>query len=209
MLKNRLRRLALIATLLGASFMLLANTLVNRAGVYTTAALHQLPASHACLVLGTSPRVGDKLNRFYQYRMAAAAEVFKAGKCKVLVVSGDNRRTDYNEPEDMKASLIALGVPASAIHCDYAGGRTLDSVLRFQQVFGQQAGIVISQAFHNQHAIYIARAHGIALSGYNAKDVDTYNAFKTRLRELFSKSLAVLDVWLGREARHYGEKVAI
>lgn len=200
---------AVIAAIMGL-YVLAANLLVSSYGSYTSAALADLPAVHAALVLGTSRKLGDgRENGFYRRRMAAAAALYANGKCRRLVVSGDNRTAGYNEPEDMKADLIALGVPAEAIVCDYAGRRTLDSVVRFKEVFGQESGIVVSQRFHNERAVFLARHRGIELHGYNAEDVDAYNGLRTRLREVGSKAFAVLDVLFGSQPRFLGERIAI
>jgi SanA protein len=188
-----------------------ANMLIKSYREYTTQSVADLTPQYACLVLGTSKILANGYaNLFYKYRIKAAAEVYSAGRCRKIIVSGDNRRSDYNEPEEMKASLISMGIPESDIHCDYAGGRTLDSVVRFNAIFGQGSGIVISQQFHNERAIYIARHRGINLYGYNAQEVDIYNALKTKIREVFSRMLAVLDVVvLNSQPRHYGEKIQI
>lgn len=191
-------------------YVLIANLVVSSYGSYTSTALADLPAVHAALVLGTSRKLGDgRENGFYRRRMAAAAALYANGKCQRLVVSGDNRTAGYNEPEDMKADLIALGVPEEAIVCDYAGRRTLDSVVRFKEVFGQESGIVVSQRFHNERAVFLARHRGIELHGYNAEDVDAYNGLRTRLREVGSKAFAVLDVLFGSQPRFLGERIAI
>ncbi len=191
-------------------YVLTANLLVSSYVSYTSAVLSDLPVAHAALVLGTSRKLGDgRDNGFYTRRMAAAAALYRNGKCRRLVVSGDNRTAGYNEPEDMKADLIALGVPAEAIVCDYAGRRTLDSVVRFKEVFGQESGIVVSQRFHNERAVFLARHRGIALHGFNAEDVDAYHGFRTRIREVGSKAFAVLDVLFGTQPRFLGERVPI
>ena len=96
----------------------------------------------------------------------------------------------------MKRELMDAGVPADRIYCDYAGFRTLDSVVRVMEVFGQNRVTIISQKFHNQRAIYIARHEGIDAIGFNARDVDTYNSLRTRVREQFARVKTVLDVCL-------------
>lgn len=208
----RRKRVLIAGVLVGVMglYVLVANLVVVSYGSYTSADLDGVPAVHAALVLGTSRKLGDgRENGFYRRRMAAAAALYAHGKCRRLVVSGDNRTASYNEPEDMKADLIALGVPAEAIVCDYAGRRTLDSVVRFKEVFGQESGIVVSQRFHNERAVFIARHRGIALHGFNAEDVDAYNGFRTRVREVGSKAFAVLDVLFGSQPRFLGERIAI
>lgn len=213
MTPRRKRVLIAGAVLVGAMglYVLIANLVVSSYGSYTSADLAGVPAVHAALVLGTSRKLGDgRENGFYRRRMAAAAALYAHGKCRRLIVSGDNRTASYNEPEDMKADLIVLGVPAEAIVCDYAGLRTLDSVVRFKEVFGQESGIVVSQRFHNERAVFIARHRGIALHGFNAEDVDAYNGFRTRVREVMSKAVAMLDVLVFRsQPRFLGERIAI
>ena len=208
---KKVAKLALIPVAAVAFFAVYANLLVLHYRQYTKSRVEDLPVERACLVLGTAKfLVGGGENLFYSYRIAAARDAYAAGKCTKLVVSGDNRHKSYNEPQAMKKSLIDQGVPAGDIYCDYAGGRTLDSVVRFKHIFDQSSGIVISQGFHNARAIYIGRANGIELTGFNAQEVTAYNTFRTRLREVFSRILAVLDVeLLHSEPRHYGEKIPL
>jgi len=200
---------SILAGLIGL-YVLIANLVVASYGSYTSADLARVPAVHAALVLGTSRKLGDgRENGFYRRRMTAAASLYAHGKCRRLVVSGDNRTASYNEPEDMKSDLIDLGVPAEAIVCDYAGLRTLDSVVRFKEIFGQESGIVVSQRFHNERAVFLARHRGIELHGFNAEDVDAYNGLRTRIREVASKAFAVLDVLLGSQPRFLGDRITI
>ena len=173
--------------------------------------VNAMPEAPAALVLGTSAHVaGGWSNYFFKYRMEAAAALFKAGKVKALIVSGDNGTHSYDEPTDMKAALMKLGVPAEKIVCDFAGFRTLDSVVRAKEVFGQESVIFVSQRFHNARAIYLARAFGIEAYGLNAKDVPVALSVKTFLREKLACVKAVLDVnVLGTKPRFLGEKVIV
>jgi SanA protein len=203
--------LALIPMLALAFLTFYANLHVLAYRQYSKNQVGDLPVERACLVLGTSKfLVGGGENLFYSYRMEAASEAYAAGKCAKLVVSGDNRHKSYNEPQTMKKSLVERGVPADDIFCDYAGERTFDSVVRFKHIFGQVSGIVISQEFHNARAIYIGRANGINLTGFNAREVTTDKSFRTELREVFSRIRAVIDVeLLHSEPRHYGDKIPL
>ncbi|WP_395750456.1 vancomycin high temperature exclusion protein [Prosthecobacter sp.] len=169
------------------------------------------PDAPVAVVLGTAAHVaGGWNNYFFKYRMEAAAALYKAGKVKALIVSGDNGTHSYDEPTDMKLALIKLGVPEGKIVCDYAGFRTLDSVVRAREVFGQQRVIFVSQRFHNARAIYLARAFGIEAYGLNAKDVPLKLSVKTFLREKLACVKAVLDVnLLGTQPKFLGEKVAV
>ncbi|EON90489.1 hypothetical protein PLESHI_00190 [Plesiomonas shigelloides 302-73] len=110
----------------------------------------------------------------------------------------------------MKESLSKLGIPENIIHCDFAGGRTLDSVIRFNKIFGQSTGIVISQKFHNARAIYIAKNNGMNMIGFNADDPKAFGGLRTKIREVFSRIRAFLDVQaFHSEPRHYGKEISI
>jgi SanA protein len=129
---------------------------------------------------------------------------------RAIIVSGDNQRAGYDEPTDMKTALIALGVPERSITCDYAGFSTLDSILRAKEIFGQNSVLIVSQRFHVERAIYLARSHGIDATGYAARDVSTRNSPRTHLREwLLSRPAAVLDALLGTKPKFGGPKVPI
>jgi SanA protein len=155
--------------------------------------LQALPPMKAGLVLGCSPTVQGRNNAFFSTRMDAAVKLYQAGKVKALIVSGDNSTHQYDEPTAMKDSLIARGVPASAIFPDYAGFRTLDSVVRAREVFGQTEFIIVSQAFHNERAVFLARSHGINAHAFNAQGVAIRNAPLTYIREVAARVAAVLD----------------
>jgi len=184
---------------------------VNGARGKTYSDVTAIPARKVGLVLGCSRVLGDgRRNLFFDNRIAAAARLIRAHKVEYLVVSGDNHVKGYDEPSDMKDSLVQAGVPAERIFCDYAGFRTLDSVVRVREVFDQRAVTVISQEFHNQRAIFIARHRGIDAIGFNAAEVDAYNSFKTKCREALARANMLLDVFIFQSAPKFlGKKVAI
>lgn len=172
---------------------------------------NDIPETPTALVLGTSPtRADGARNRFFGPRMKAAASLFHAGKVKSLIVSGDNSSKHYDEPTAMKSELIALGVPEERIVCDFAGLRTLDSVVRAKEVFGQSRITIVSQRFHNERAIYLAHAHGLEAYGLNATSVPLAESLKTHLREVFARVKAVLDVHLlGTKPKHLGPPIPV
>ena len=173
--------------------------------------LMTIPETEVALVLGCSRFLSNgRQNLFFKYRMDAAVEVFNSGKAEYLLVSGDNHTHSYNEPQDMKDALIERGIPESKIICDYAGFRTLDSVVRAKEVFGQDRLIVISQAFHNKRAVFIGQSRGIEIYGFNARDVDAFSSFKTNIREELARVKTVLDVWiLKKEPKFLGDPIQI
>ncbi len=173
--------------------------------------VEDVPMTYAALVLGTSPTRADGApNRFFVPRMKAAARLYHAGRVTSLIVSGDNSSQDYDEPTAMKNALMALGVPEDRIVCDYAGLRTLDSVVRAREVFGQRRFTIVSQRFHNERAIYLALGHGLDAYGLNASSVPVSESPKAHVREVFARVKAVLDVHvLGTRPRHLGPQVPV
>lgn len=163
------------------------------------------------MVLGTSSHLinGNK-NRYFEYRMDAAAELYHLKKVKYVLVSGDNRQKNYNEPIAMQKALKKRGVPEENIVLDYAGFRTFDSMIRAKEVFGQAEFVVVSQKFHNERAVYIARHSGIDVWGYNASDVEVSAGLKTKLREVLARAKMMLDLYvLNTEPHFLGEKIII
>jgi SanA protein len=176
-----------------------------------TIGLKNIPARRVGLVLGTSPMNGNgSPNSFFKFRIKAAVRLYQAGKIDYILVSGDNQFKSYNEPRAMHQALIAQGIPNECITLDYAGFRTLDSIIRAQAVFSENDFIVISQAFHNQRALFIGDYYGMNLLGFNADDVATVFQWKVRLREVLARFKAVLDLYiLGTEPHFFGDKISI
>ena len=172
--------------------------------------MEQVPYKRVGLVLGTSEKVrSGRPNLFFEHRIQAAVELYRSGKVDRLLLSGDNGTIYYNEPWTMRKALIAAGVDSMHITLDYAGFRTLDSMVRAREVFGQQSFTVISQRFHNERAVFIARQKGIDAIGYNARDVDAYSGFRTKLREKAARVKVFFDLLFGVEPKFLGEPVRI
>jgi SanA protein len=169
-----------------------------------------LPDVEVALVLGAAP-IGPEggPNRYLEYRLDAAAALWRAGKVKYLLLSGDRRPPDYDEPSVMRARLIARGVPAQAIYRDFGGIRTRDSVLRARSVFGQRRLIIVSQGFHASRAIFLARHEGIEAWGLAARDVAQAYSIFTELRRYPSALRAYYDVWLETPPSQAGPPIAI
>lgn len=170
-----------------------------------------IPKRKVALVLGCSPTVGSgRPNLFFTYRMDAAFELWRSGKADFLLVSGDNHIVGYDEPSEMRNALIERGVPSEVIVRDFAGLRTLDSVLRAERVFGETSICIVSQEDHVKRAIYIAKQSGIDAIGYPAKAVPLRRGFQTSFRESLARVQAVVDVtMLQRQPRHLGPKLPI
>ncbi len=169
-----------------------------------------IPKNKVGLLLGTA-KYNDKgrniVNLYYQNRIDAAVALYMAGKIDYIIVSGDSNTIYYNEPVLMKNDLIARGVPAKKIFMDNAGFRTLDSILRCRDIFGQEQFTIISQAFHDQRAVYIANHKGIKTIAYCANDGDT--VWFSYLREKFARVKMIYDLIENTQAKYYGDRVEI
>jgi len=200
------------AAILCLCSVVLANVLVTQfaeGALYSDAG--DVPYNEVGLLLGTSRYLGTgQPNPYFDNRIAAARELYDAGKIRIIVASGDNAHHSYNEPRLMKRELITRGVPEAAIFLDYAGFSTLDSVIRVNRVFGQDRFTVISQEFHNERALYIARHKSLDAVGYNAEPVSGPLGLRTSLREYLARVKAVLDVHVfGTEPRFLGDQVPL
>lgn len=159
--------------------------------------LSEIPPIKTALVPGCSKTLPNgRSNLYFTYRINAASELYSAGLCETFIVSGDNHRKGYDEPSMMKQALIEQGIPAESIYCDYAGFRTLDSVVRAKTIFGQSQLLFVSQRFHNERALYIAENYGIKAFAYNAEDVNRLGGLKTRIREKLARVKTLLDLYL-------------
>ena len=172
--------------------------------------LKEVPKNKVGLVLGTSNRlVGGGSNPYYTNRIKATLELFKAGKIDYVLVSGDNSTQYYNEPTVFKKDLVLGGIPSEKIFLDYAGFRTLDSMVRAKYIFGLDSVTIISQKFHNERAIYIAEQKGLYAIGYNAEDLSIKYGLKVHLREYFARVKVFIDLAINTQPKFFGEKIEI
>lgn len=169
-----------------------------------------IPKNKVGLLLGTSKYLSNgQVNLYYAYRIDAAVKLYEAGKIDYILVSGDNGSTNYDEPSTFKNDLIKNGIPEDRIVLDFAGFRTLDSVIRAKEIFGQTTFTIISQQFHNERAIYLAQHFDIHAIAFNAKNVDANYGFKTRIREYLARAKAVIDVLFNVQPKFLGDKINI
>ena len=166
-----------------------------------------IPERSVGLLLGTSPSSQGMVNIFYATRIEAAKMLYEKGKIHHIIVSGDNATKEYNEPLAMQKSLIQAGIPESVITLDYAGFRTLDSVVRAKEIFSQTGGItVISQPFHVERALFLARANGVDAIGFGAANVSLARGLRTYIREIGARWIALYDAYFGTDPVVLGKK---
>ncbi len=166
--------------------------------------LDKVPTTEYGLLLGTTPqtRIGRRPNQFFKFRIDAAEQLYKSGKIKKILISGDVNSLDgVNEVESMKDSLVARGVDSIDIILDGKGFRTLDAVWRAVNIYDVHSFVVISQKFHNERAIYLAEHLGLEthdITGYNAADSESTTAIITFVREWFARDKVFYDILINK-----------
>jgi SanA protein len=172
---------------------------------YLYDSVEKVPFFETALLLGTSKNYNGFPNPFFYNRIDATVELFENNKIKNIIVSGDNSLKSYNESDDMKSELISRGIPAEVIYSDYAGLRTLDSVLRAKEIFSQEKFIVISQKFHIERTIFLGRFNDIDVYGFRAKSV----SYDMWLRERLARVKMYFDIFFNVKPKYLGEKIFI
>lgn len=196
-LKRRLRRAAGWGVLAFALAVVLANRwVINSTDSFLYKDTSLLPDNEVGLVLGCSPFVSSgKANPQFHGRMQAAADLYRIGKVKRLILSGANPDSRYNEPKKMREALLELGVPSEAMVLDFAGDSTYESVTRSRVVFNLSSVTVVTQKYHAYRALFLARKTGLRAVAYQAPiDGVPGPGFRHPPREVFARLLAVLDI---------------
>jgi len=210
-MKKKIKFLFIFFCIFSIALLLVSNYIVTKAAKNKTfSTLSEIPKNKVGLVLGTSKYLKDgRVNLYFTHRINATVQLFKSGKIDFVLISGDNGSVNYDEPNDFKNELLKKGIPEDKIFLDYAGFRTLDSVVRAKEIFSQNSITIISQEFHNERAIYLASKHAVIAVGYNAKDVSLNYGFKTQIREYLARTKAFLDIVIGIEPKFLGNKIEI
>ncbi len=163
-----------------------------------------IPSNKVGLVLGTTHKLkSGKENPYFISRIKAAAMLYHKGKIKHIILSGDNRTRYYNEPLQMKTALLAQDVPEDDITLDYAGFRTLDSVVRSKEIFGQDSVTIITQRFHTYRALFISEYYAVNAVAIVADDISFPGSVPMTLREIVARPLAVIDLYIIKKTPHH------
>lgn len=162
------------------------------------------------LVLGTSKYLTNgNINLYYKYRIEATIKLFNSNKIEFIVISGDNGSKNYDDPTEFKNDLIKAGISENKIFLDYAGFRTLDSVVRIKKIFNQDSVTIISQQFHNERAIYLAEHFNIKAIGFNAKSISGKYGLKVQLREYLARVKVFIDILFNVKPKYLGKHIEI
>ena len=196
-----------VVAIICLALMLVCNQIVvNNAEGKAFSDIDSIKYNKVGLLLGTTPqaRITKVKNYFFIYRLDAAEQLYRTGKIEKILISGDENSLDgVNEPECMRDSLVARGVPANSIILDGKGYRTINSIVNANKVFGLKSFTIISQEFHNERAIYQAEHLGLDvenLQAYNAKMPKSRRAYITTIREYFARVKMFWDLFISKES---------
>jgi SanA protein len=218
---NRLKKLrstfwiiptaGLLCLLLGIGFARWVHA-VYKPGIYNS--VSALPATdepRVAIVFGAGVWRGNRPSPVLYDRIATAVELYKAGKAQKLLMTGDNRFANYNEPAVMRETALEMGVPDNDIVLDYAGRRTYDSCYRAKEIFGVRRAVLVTQAFHIDRAMYLCHSVGIDCVGVVAdhQDYSDHSRFWWSTREVGATFVAWLDIHLLHPTPVLGDKIPI
>jgi SanA protein len=210
--KRAIRRWLLIGAGAGVLLVVLSNRwVINSSDAYIYDTWSLLPETDVGIVLGTSTFTRDgKPNPHFAGRIHAAVELYQIGKIKKIVVSGANPDTTYNEPRKMWQELTKQGIPSADIRMDFAGFRTLDSIVRAQAVFGLSRATIITQRYHAYRAVFIGKKLGMEVVAYAAPGQEPGFDVRLTVREWLARFRVVLDMFLLQtEPKFLGDPVNV
>lgn len=177
---------------------------------YHVAQAAEVPQRPVAIVLGARVLPDGTVSGPLEDRLATALALYAAGRVEYILVSGDNGRRDYDEVNAMQAWLVARGVPVSAIYLDHAGFRTFDTMHRARRVFGVEAAIVCTQAYHVPRSVFLARRAGIDAIGVAADQRVYPLAHRDQRRERLARTKAVIDTLNPfARPRHLGDPIPV
>ncbi|AYL35963.1 vancomycin high temperature exclusion protein [Streptomyces sp. PDY-4] len=164
-----------------------------------------VPRAEVAVVFGAGLWDGEP-SPYLAHRLDAAAELYRAGRIEVVLVTGDNSREEYDEPDAMRAYLTRHGVPGSRIVSDYAGFDTWDSCVRAKKIFGVDRAVLISQGFHIRRAVALCETAGVSSYGVGVDDRHDVTWYYGTVRELFAAGKAALDAAFRPDPHFLGPK---
>ncbi|WP_329120846.1 SanA/YdcF family protein [Streptomyces sp. NBC_01353] len=202
---TRARRRTVQAVMLGAVLALAPATWTHAVADSRLRTTAEVPAQDVAVVFGAGLWKG-RPTPYLAHRLDTAAELYRAGKVKVVLVTGDNSRVEYDEPDAMRAYLTERGVPDGRIVSDYAGFDTWDSCVRAKRIFGVDRAVLVTQDFHIKRAVALCRAAGI--ESYGVKVVEPHDSvfYYGGVRELVAAGKAAVDAALRPDPRFLGER---
>lgn len=191
-----LQRLALFFSLFAILGLLLPKLFVELSSTRQTYTVDSVPHARVAIVFGAGLLRDGSPTAVLKDRVNTAVQLYQQGKVDKLLMSGDNRFVDYNEPEGMRQYALALGVPDEDIVLDYAGRRTYDTCYRASAIFQVESAIVVTQNFHLPRALFLCNALGVTANGVEANTIYIRKVYRLiwSVREWLATAQAVWDV---------------
>jgi SanA protein len=209
------RKVVILLVLLGLGTLVLLAPLALRAWVdrqsaaQIYASVAATPSEPVAIVFGAGYWPSGRLSSALADRMETAIALYQAGKVNKLLLSGDNRFVDYNEPEAMARYATERGIPRDDLVLDYAGRRTYDSCYRARDIFGVERAVLVTQAFHLPRALYTCQRLGLEVVGTVADRRPYIRALWYQLRELLALTRAWLDLNLFKPLPVLGDPIPV
>ena len=185
-----------VLVIFGLSIPRLITAIYSSTRIYTDA--NEIPSNRAAVVFGAGLQRDGTPSPVLRDRVAAAVQLYQTGKGEKILMSGDNRFVDYNEPGAMYKYAVELGMPAEDIVLDYAGRRTYDTCYRAKAIFNLTEVILVTQTYHLPRALFTCNALGLPSIGFSA-DQRIYRKSSLliwNIREIPSTIMSLVDVWL-------------
>ncbi|MCC6146893.1 MAG: YdcF family protein [Anaerolineaceae bacterium] len=182
----------------------LATEIYSRSKIFS---VEDTPPSRVAIVFGAGLWRDGSPTAVLRDRIATAVQLYKAGKVQKLLMSGDNRQDNYNEPASMKEFAIKLGIPEKDIVLDYAGLRTYDTCYRAKEIFGLSEAVLVTQHFHLPRAVFICNNLGVKAVGAIAdqRQYTPHTHQYWKLREIIASFVALWDVWVAKPSPILGD----
>ena len=215
--KKNLKKLLLAAGLILVLLLFFVITIniyiIKSTEKYVFTELADLPNKQAVLVLGAHVS-GNTLSPILQDRVLAGVDIYKKGKVKKILLSGDHGKIEYDEVNAMREFVLEKNpgiVKPEDIFMDHAGFDTYDSVVRAKEVFSAESLIIVTQKFHINRAVYLARMIGLDAVGFAVDETKYQKGLRTSwyLRENLSRVKAFIDILISSKPKYLGEKIPI
>lgn len=167
-----------------------------------------VPEREVAIVPGAAIYQNQQLSPVFLGRANAAVALYKAGKARKILVSGDNSTVSHNEVDPAKKYLVSQGIPEADIYLDHAGFDTYSTMYRARAIFGVTSAIIATQGYHLPRSLFLAQAQGIDAVGYRA-DAGNPRIWANEGRESLARIKAVLDVVIHRSPKFLGDQIPI
>jgi len=206
---NLLRAVFIIAAVLCPSPFIIFFVIKTSTSDQVYNSVEEIPSKRVAIVFGAGYWLNEEPSDVLRDRILTAVELYKKDKIEKIIMSGDNRFENYDEPSVMIEFAKKQGVPEEDLQPDYAGRRTYDTCYRAKHIFGLEEAILVTQKFHLTRAIYTCQGVGLDVIGMSADLMNYQNNAEMQMRDILALSLAIFDVNFRKPPVVLGDKIEI